>query len=212
MARKDYSKIALTPQQIEAGEHRNHLGGGPREWRKRGAFQLALLQWLGLQPQDTLLDVGCGPLRGGIHLMEFLQRGNYRGVDFNASFIEAAHALLEQEHLSPASSQVSVLQEFDFASLGRTFDFIFCFSVLNHCSDGERALFFERVPTVMTPRSRLVITHAGWFDASADARLPVAVSNTYASESQLAPDLKFSEWGFGAAGDRLPIMEFRLAG
>lgn len=211
MAKKDYSKIILSPGQIDAGEHKNHLGGGAAHWRQRGAFQLALLQWTGLEPHDTLLDIGCGPLRAGIHIIRFLENGNYRGVDFNASFIQAAHELLRQEQLSSIAPRITALQEFDFATLAETFDYLLCFSVLNHCSDADRKLFFKRVPAVMHADSRLFVTHAGWFDAREFASLPVRVETIHRSEQDLPAHLGFRHWGFGEPGDRIPIMEFRLA-
>lgn len=209
MAKKDYSKISLSRGQIDAQEHKNHLGGGAAHWQERGAFQLALLQWLGLEPHHSLLDIGCGPLRAGIHFAKHLEHGNYRGVDFNASFIQVAQELLRDEHLSRLAPQVSVLQEFDFAALNRTFDYLLCFSVLNHCGESDRKLFFERVPAVMHAGSRLFITHAGWFDAKDDASLPVRVETVHRSEQDLPAHLAFQRWGFGEPGDRLPVIEFR---
>jgi len=211
MKRKDYSKITLSSQQIDAGEHKQHLGGGARYWDRRGAFQLALLQWLGLDRYDTLLDVGCGPLRGGIHFIKFLERGNYWGVDFNASFIEAAHRFVQAEHVPSASSHVLELNDFNFAKLHRTFDFILCFSVLNHCDDLERKLFFERIPTVMTKSTKLLVTHASWFRAQDFASSFLELKRSFSSETELATHLKFQDWGFDGPGDRLPILELCLA-
>src|SRR4051812_4597414 len=113
----DYSAVALTPEEIRRQAYKQHLGGGSRDWDRRGAFQLALLQWLGLQPQHTLLDFGCGPLRGGVHLAPFLAPGHYRGVDANASFVQAGEEVLAQAGLQAQGARVEHLPDMDLASL-----------------------------------------------------------------------------------------------
>lgn len=207
----DYSTIKLSGKEIAAGAYKKYLGGGAKDWEKRGAFQVELLCGLGLNSEHTLLDVGCGPLRAGVHFIRFLQPGNYWGVDFNASFIEAAHLLLAQSGMAGAAPQVSVLNAFDFKSLGRTFDFVLCFSVLNHCAEPDRALFFERVGNAMHGGSRLIVTHAGWF-APGRPTGNLRLSRSLDTEAALGAGLRFKDWGFeDGPGDRLPILEFVLA-
>ena len=206
-SRYDYQQVTLSAQEIAQGAHQHHLGGGPQAWQQRGAFQLAALQHLGLQPSDSVLDVGCGPLRGGIHLLSFLQPGNYWGFDFNTSFVAAAHAVLAKSGHSRATEQVMVLEDFDFARLGRTFDWLLCFSVLNHCNAAQRTLFFERVRHAVHPRSRVLITHAGWFEPQQIQAQGLAVLQSFNTESSLGPHLQLQDWGFDdGVLDRLPFV------
>ncbi len=206
----DYSKIKLSAKDIEAGAYKKCLGGGAKDWEKRGAFQVELLRALGLRSEHTLLDVGCGPLRAGVHFIRILQPGNYWGVDFNASFIEAAHLLLAQSGMASAAPQVSVLDAFDFKSLGRTFDFLLCFSVLNHCTEPDRGAS-SNAWQCHARGSRLIVTHAGWF---APGRLTgnLRLSRSLDTEAALGAGLRFKDWGFDdGPGDRLPILEFAIA-
>ena len=46
--------------------HREQVGG---LWDEIGALQIDFLRAQGLRPGDTLLDVGCGCLRGGVHFV-----------------------------------------------------------------------------------------------------------------------------------------------
>ena len=87
---RDYSRVRLDDAEIAAGRYKEFLGGKAAGWDARGAFQCALLEHLGLRPGDTLLDIGCGPIRGGVHFIRFLDAGGYRGVDYNPSFVAAA--------------------------------------------------------------------------------------------------------------------------
>jgi SAM-dependent methyltransferase len=203
----DYRKLRLSPRQIRRGLHRDELGGGAAQWQRRGAFQLALLQHLGLRADSRVLDVGCGPLRGGLPLIGFVGGARYRGVDSNLSLVEAAHFELDRAGLAGAKPRVSQLADFALATLGERFDFVLCFSVLNHCTRDERERFLAEVPAVLAPGCRLVVTHASWVDALALRGSPMDVTRRYDGEADLPPALAPSRWGFPAGeGGPLPIV------
>ena len=71
MAENVYGR-QLTPEEIAAGLHREMVGG---MWEEMGRLQLEFLQREGLTPEATLLDVGCGCLRAGVHFVRFLEPG-----------------------------------------------------------------------------------------------------------------------------------------
>ena len=79
----------LTQEQINAGRHRDMVGG---MWEEIGRLQFEFLRARGLKPRHRLLDIGCGSLRGGIHAINYLETGNYYGLDINLSLIEAGTA------------------------------------------------------------------------------------------------------------------------
>jgi hypothetical protein len=59
---------------------------GTTEWYEAaGQSQFAFMLEHGLQPGDVLCDIGCGALRGGRLLIEYLDRGNYLGLDGEGS-------------------------------------------------------------------------------------------------------------------------------
>lgn len=204
----DYSKVQLSAEEIGAEEYKKHLGGGAEQWEKRGAFQVELLRHFGLDPTSSLLDFGCGPVRSGVHFIRFLEAGNYRGVDYNPSFIEAAQALLASAELAAKQPVVSVLSDFELESLNRTFDFILCFSVLNHCDSAQRQRFFQQVPKVMHANSRVIVTHGKWFRPEALTDTGLVVQQTIERKEQLPSHLKLRKWGFDEPRGCLPIYEF----
>src|SRR5205814_2018535 len=99
----------LTPEEIAAGAHRSFVGG---MWDEIGELQLEFLRAQGLESHHKLLDVGCGALRGGIHFANFLQPGNYHGIDLNASLIAAGKIELERSGLAQKNAQLLVDGEF----------------------------------------------------------------------------------------------------
>ena len=61
------------PEGIRALGHRRYVGG---HWEALGALQLDLLRREGLRPSHRLVDVACGALRAGVHLIPWLDAGN----------------------------------------------------------------------------------------------------------------------------------------
>ncbi|MCC4288864.1 class I SAM-dependent methyltransferase [Vreelandella aquamarina] len=72
---------AIPPEGIEtinAIGHRDYVGG---LWEEIGQLQFNFLVAQGLKPEHTLLDIACGSLRGGVHFINYLNPGNYLGLD-----------------------------------------------------------------------------------------------------------------------------------
>ena len=65
------------------------LGGPPKLFETAGRMQLILMLREGLYPTSKVLDVGCGCLRGGYWLINFLAPGGYCGVEPNRAMVEA---------------------------------------------------------------------------------------------------------------------------
>ena len=104
-------------------------------WEVKRRFQFEFLTSRGLRPQSRLLDIGCGTLRGGIPLIEYLRTGHYLGVEARAqALVEARKELADAglEHKRPLlieaddPAQVHVSEPVDFA---------WAFSVLFHMQD-----------------------------------------------------------------------------
>jgi SAM-dependent methyltransferase len=203
----DYRTLRLAPRAIRKGAHKAHLGGGAAHFAQRGEFQLALLRHLGLTRDSRVLDVGCGPLRGGLPLIRFLAPGRYRGVDANASLVEAAHHELAAAGLGAARERVTLLADFALATLGERFDVVLLFSVLNHCTTGERARFFAAVPSVLADGARIVVSHASWLVEADLAGTGLFVVARADRAQDLPPALDPARWSFPEGpGGPLPIV------
>ena len=99
------------------------------------SFQIDFLRSAGLQPQNLLLDFGCGTLRGGIPLIEYLNVGNYYGIEARAKALEEGMIELSESGLSDRAPHLIHASQFADLNIGIRFDFIWAFSVLIHFSD-----------------------------------------------------------------------------
>lgn len=114
---------------MEIVRHREQVGG---LWDELGEWQLRLLLEHGLLPEHYLLDIGCGCLRGGVKFISYLKRGRYFGVDKDPALLKAGLEIeLNRAHLGK-SPVLREMADFDFASLGRQFDYALAQSVFTH--------------------------------------------------------------------------------
>ena len=74
----------------------------------------SLLEKMGMHKNSRLLEVGCGPGRASKHLLDFLDDGNYFGVDYNADFIKVPYAMAEKNKLMVKRPSLEVVQDFNF--------------------------------------------------------------------------------------------------
>lgn len=83
-----YDDLDGVARRVAANEHREVIGG---MWDQIGALQIDFLKSQGLLPEHTLLDIGCGSLRLGVHAVEHLNTGKYWGTDLNESLLSAGY-------------------------------------------------------------------------------------------------------------------------
>jgi ubiquinone/menaquinone biosynthesis C-methylase UbiE len=125
----NYFARQLSPAEIAAGEHRNFVGG---LWHEIGGLQFEFLLRQGLLPSHKLVDIGCGALRCGVPIIRYLEEGNYYGLDFNASLIEAGKCELAKEGLTAKCPTLLVNDKFEIDRFGVSFDFAIAQSVFTH--------------------------------------------------------------------------------
>ncbi len=119
----------LSKEEICNKYHREFVGG---LWDELGNIQLEFLIKSGLKPCHKLLDIGCGSLRGGVRYIEYLQEGNYYGLDINNSLIEAGRIEVEEAKLSYKNPNLIVDDKFSFDRFSEKFDFMVSVSVFTH--------------------------------------------------------------------------------
>jgi cyclopropane fatty-acyl-phospholipid synthase-like methyltransferase len=69
-------------------------------WDQLQQYQLNVLKRHGMQSHHTLLDIGCGPLQGGVAFIRYLDRGNYTGVDINQEKLDVAYLQVQRNSLA----------------------------------------------------------------------------------------------------------------
>lgn len=128
-------RIGRKVKMARPSARRHALVGPPEIWDMKRRFQFEFLTAHGLRPEHRLLDVGCGLLRGGIPLIEYLETGHYVGIEARAHVLDegrkelAAAALEHKRPLLINASDPSQIQ------LDARFDYVWAHSVLYHMPD-----------------------------------------------------------------------------
>lgn len=100
-------------------------------WRELQQYQFNVLQANGLKPAHALLDLGCGPLQGGIPFIRYLDAGRYTGVDLTPENVDAAYRQISLHRLAVKNPRLIQSAKFGDDYLGdATFDFIFVSQLL----------------------------------------------------------------------------------
>lgn len=113
-------------------EQRHSLSGPPKRWKVKREFQINFLKSMGLAKSNTLLDFGCGTLRGGIPIIEYLDIGNYTGIDVREVVLDEGRKELEEEGLEHKSPKLIHFENIRDLDIEKEFDVIFAFAVLGH--------------------------------------------------------------------------------
>ncbi|MFT3730994.1 MAG: class I SAM-dependent methyltransferase [Hyphomicrobium sp.] len=199
-----YTDLVLDEKAIARGDYKQHLGGGSEGWDARGRFQLELLRAGGLQTSSNLLDIGCGPLRAGVHFIRYLDAGHYYGFDYNPSFVSAGQRLIAENSLEEKRPTIVALANFELKTIDRIFDHAIAFSVLNHCNEAQRSMFFANIGRCLAPAAKLFISHANWLKEEDLGPARLAILRRFE-----AADLNLGQYGWPPEEQRsvCPIYE-----
>ncbi len=155
----------LTEEQIASGWHRTWIGG---LWDEMGKLQLDYLVSEGLTPEMHLLDVGCGCLRAGVHLIPYLDPGRYYGIDVSAPLLDAGYDV----ELRAAGCQDRLPREnllangsFEAWRFGVPFEMAIAQSVFTHLPGNFIRRCLIELAKAMPPGGRF---YATYFECPAD--------------------------------------------
>jgi SAM-dependent methyltransferase len=116
------------------------------QWESHRQFQFDLLKKLGLNPSDSFLELGCGPLTAAIPVIGYLDVNRYVGVDIRDSVLNLSWREVGKAKLSAKNPRLICSSSFDDAlSKDQTFDFVYSFSALYHLSDDILNSYFSTV-------------------------------------------------------------------
>jgi SAM-dependent methyltransferase len=110
------------------------IGSDTREhWLKVGQMQFSYLLAHGLRPDHRILDIGCGNLRAGWRLIQYLDTGHYYGVDISPDILLAALKELRNQNLQHKYPHLVLVNDLNFEFLpDQAFDVIHAHSVFTH--------------------------------------------------------------------------------
>ena len=148
-----------TWEEIHRAGHRRFVGGGGDYWDAIGELQFRLLADRGLTPSDTLIDVGCGALRGGGRFIRYLDPGRYFGIDKHIELIiYGVAAELGIETYGEKRPRFVVSDSFEFDKLEAKPSFGIAQSLFTHLSAADLELCLSKLRGVVDPGCRLFAT------------------------------------------------------
>jgi len=139
----------------------------PREWdgAKRyvrtdevsGQLQFELLRREGCRTESKVLEIGCGCLHAGIPLIQYLEKGNYVGVDPNKWLWQKAMKNRQVRQLiAEKQARFLSVDDFDASELSIKFDLVFAHSVLSHCAHWQLEQFLRNTGKILAPGGRIL--------------------------------------------------------
>jgi SAM-dependent methyltransferase len=142
----------------EKGDH--HFGAWkPEEYADVGEMQFEYLKSRGLSPSDIVLDFGAGKLRAGRYLIDYLNPGNYYGLDISQNALELGWEQLDENQ----QSKSPVLIQNTDCSLrclrSGTVDFGIANSVWTHSPPSLVRETMESLQRVLAPDGEFTATY-----------------------------------------------------
>jgi len=158
MPKKPIARLRHTLARLfSTPEARRHALVGPAHlWQMKRAFQIDYLRRMGLAPEHHLLDLGCGTLRGGIPLIEYLGKGHYTGLEVRAEVLAEARRELAAAGLEGQEPHLVHVTDLAAIELSARFEYAWAFSVLIHMDDATLAKAVALVARHLAPEGRFL--------------------------------------------------------
>lgn len=111
------------------------LGGPPQLFIPVGREQLIVLLEHGLTMESTVLDVGCGCLRGGRWIIPLVERGHYCGIEPSHHMLEKGlNQFVDPEIVRLKQPRFDHNDRFDFSVFDTKFTHFILRSIWSHTS------------------------------------------------------------------------------
>jgi cyclopropane fatty-acyl-phospholipid synthase-like methyltransferase len=126
-------------------------------WDELGLWQLEALKKTGLLPHHKLLDFGCGAFRLGLFAIDYLDDGNYYGIDAFEPYVEIGRRLVVAGGITKQYHAMAS-RDFAFDRFETVFDFGIAQSVFTHMSGDECERCMAVLKKTMKPGGTFLFT------------------------------------------------------
>lgn len=126
-------------------------------WKELQNYQLNTLIKNGLKPGHKLLDLGCGPLQGGVAFIKYLDRNNYYGIDIKQESIDAGVRQIKKYKLENKQPVLFHSHNFGKEHLnGIKFDYIWASQILYYFDDQKLSALMEYLSNVLAENGKFL--------------------------------------------------------
>lgn len=162
--------LKLSPREaIQQIGHRDYVGG---KWEEIGLLQFNFLLTQGLKPQDVFLDIACGSLRAGVHFIQYLNAGNYLGIEKEQDLIDAG---IEKELGSAVYDQkkpeIIASSRFEFEKFSKKPSYALAHALFTHLTAEDIQNCMSKLRACVAPGCKFYVT---FFEAGTESRNPNA--------------------------------------
>ena len=136
-----------------ARSHEGAVGSKTHEsWLKIGQMQFDYMIGHGLKPGDRMLDIGCGNLRAGRLFIDYLDAGNYYGIDISPDILLAAADTVAEYGLQAKLPHLTLVRNMSLTFLPDSqFTVVHAHSVFSHSPIDVIDACLRSVGRVMAP-------------------------------------------------------------
>ncbi len=121
-------------------------------WLATGQLQFEYLVGHGLKPHMRLLEIGCGNLRAGHLFIDYLESGNYHGIDISPPILIAALKTVADFGLQGKVPRLTLVDDLTLGFLADDgFDVVHAHSVFSHSPIEVIEQCLANVGRVMAP-------------------------------------------------------------
>ena len=141
------------------------LGIPVKRFEAGGREQLGYLQRAGLRPSSKLVDIGCGVLRAGYWIIDFVEPGCYCGIEPHRERLEIGiHGILDAGTSERKRPRFDGNSTFDTSVFGDKFDFFLAYSIWTHASKPQIQTMLDGFLRDSTARGKFLTTYlpANW--------------------------------------------------
>ena len=148
------SFLRLISSKKRRSDYLDSLVGPYGYWDQLQQYQFNFLLAQGLKKHHTLLDMGCGPLQGGLAFIDYLDPGSYTGIDMCHEPLTEAYRLIAEKKLVHKNPILINSNTFGRKELiDKKFDYIWISQLFYHLDDQHIHKLFQQLTNYMKPNS-----------------------------------------------------------
>jgi SAM-dependent methyltransferase len=148
---KDFFREAVEPG-LQRGDAHPSLGGKLHRgtYGDKGKAFFERLKRYGLRADSRCVDYGCGTLRIGTHVINYVQRGSYWGMDISEYLLAQGRRLVGEKLWLEKEPHLRVISNESVSEVAASFpDFLFSVKVLIHVHPTELEEYFSNIRKII---------------------------------------------------------------